>query len=143
LHFTRNWHDAEDLVQETLMKAFKAYRNTAVDSHYRAWLLTIMRNTWISGHRVAARRPNEWLVADISDHEWEICARAPSKDCDSAEGNALRLAIDDDVRQAMLRLSPEIRITVYLVVIAGLKCRQAGDVMGVPTNTVLTRMHRA
>src|SRR5262245_26656223 len=66
--YTQNAADAEDLVQETLLRAFKAFGRLDNGKHLKAWLLTIMRNTWISNHRARVRRPNEYLVASFSEH---------------------------------------------------------------------------
>ncbi|MBB5167544.1 sigma-70 family RNA polymerase sigma factor [Mycobacterium sp. AZCC_0083] len=142
LRYTNNRHDAEDLVQETLLKAFKAFDGLAENSYYRAWLLTIMRYTWISDYRAAARRPSESLVANVADHESTIPARSARDDSASAEHQVLRHLMDDDVREAVLALSAEMRETVYLVAIEGMKHREAAEVMGISPSTVMSRMHR-
>ena len=66
---TKNAADAEDLVQDTLLKAFKAYDGVREDTYFKAWTLTIMRHTWISNHRATERRPAEHLVGDLSDEK--------------------------------------------------------------------------
>ena len=68
IRYTNNSVDAEDLVQETLLKAFKASHKLGDKTYCKQWLLTIMRNTWIDKYRAKSRRPAENLVADISDH---------------------------------------------------------------------------
>ena len=67
LAYTKNDAHADDLVQETLLKAYKAFDKLRLETHLRAWLLCIMRNTWINNYRADLRRPVETLVGDIAD----------------------------------------------------------------------------
>jgi RNA polymerase sigma-70 factor (ECF subfamily) len=137
--YTRNKADAEDLVQETLLKGFKAFDRVSDNTNFKAWLLTIMKNAWISNHRAAIRRPAERLVPDVADHQ---SASASAEAASSAENMALRDVIDGDVRQAVLDLSEELRRTVYFVAIEGMKCYEVAEVMGVSPGTVFSRLHR-
>jgi RNA polymerase sigma-70 factor, ECF subfamily len=133
LGYTRNAADAEDLVQETLLKAFKAYHKLCGEPHFRAWLLRIMRNTWISDYRSRLHRPVENLVGDVEDGVDTAI---------SAEGQVFRQQLDPDVSAALGALSNAMRETLYWVAIEGMSYREVADIMGVPEGTVMSRMHR-
>ncbi|GAB7068449.1 sigma-70 family RNA polymerase sigma factor [Mycolicibacterium hodleri] len=139
---TKNAADAEDLLQETMLSAFKAYGGLRPDSHLKSWLMTIMRNTWIDGHRVASRRPVETTLDDAIDAK-AIASSAVTRDQRSAESRLLDADFDPDVVDAMGCLSESMRRTVFLVAVMGLDSREAARVLGVSPGTVLTRMHRS
>ncbi|MBB3606091.1 RNA polymerase sigma-70 factor (ECF subfamily) [Mycolicibacterium sp. BK556] len=133
LGYTHNAADAEDLVQETMLKAFNAFDRLREDTYLRAWLLRIMRNTWISGYRARLRRPEESLVGEIDDGtEYAM----------SAEGQVFRHQWDPAVSAALSCLSTEMRETLYWVAVEGMTYRETADIMGVPEGTVMSRMHR-
>ena len=141
VNLTRNSPDAEDLVQETMLKAFKAYGRLRPETFVKAWLFTIMRNTWFSSCRVSQRRP-EVLLADMTDVDHRPTV-ADTHASSSAEQEVLREEIDPDLVAALTGLSEEMRATVFHVVVGDMLCRDAAELLGVSTNTVLTRMHRS
>lgn len=132
--YTKNVADAEDLVQETLLKAYNAFDRLRDDTYLKAWLLRIMRNTWISDHRARLRRPTENLVGEVDDRAEHAL---------SAENQVFRQLMDPDVSAALFSLSTEMRETLYWVAIEGMSYREAADIMGVPEGTVMSRMHRS
>lgn len=135
MSLTRDRSDAEDLVQDTLMRAFKAVDR--FDGRYpRAWLLTIMRNAQIN--RVRRRRPE--LMRDARAGERILDEKGRH---DSAEQEALRDAFDSEVEAALDALPDRLRTVVGLVDLDGLSYQQAADVLGVPIGTVMSRLHRA
>lgn len=139
---TKNAADAEDLLQETMLSAFTAYGGLRPDSHLKSWLMTIMRNTWIDGYRVASRRPVETTLDDAIDAQAAMSS-AVTRDRRSAESRLLDADFDPDVVDAMGCLSEPMRRTVFLVAVMGLGSREAARVLGVSPGTVLTRMHRS
>jgi RNA polymerase sigma-70 factor (ECF subfamily) len=141
LRLTRNPADAEDLVQDTLFKAFRAYDRLRPNTFLKAWLVTIMKNTWISNYHVANRRP-ETLMSDVSDARFSTAAGFEALESCSAEWEVLRREMDPTLVKALNELSEEMRATVYHVVVEGMLCREVAELLGVSTNTVLTRMHR-
>ncbi|MCV7419255.1 sigma-70 family RNA polymerase sigma factor [Mycobacterium yunnanensis] len=135
---TKNTADAEDLLQDTLLAAFKAYDDLQPDSHLKSWLMTIMRNTWIDRHRMATRRPVQTHLDEVTE------STAPAlHDERSAERCLLDDDFDPDVVAAMGSLSETMRETVFLVAVMGLDSQDAARVLGVSPGTVLTRMHRS
>lgn len=129
--------DAEDLVQETLLKAFNAFPRLHDHTYLRAWLLRILRNTWIAHYRNGLRRPAERLEGDLADARFHHAASVGS-----AESQVLRDMLDPDVAAALLSLSTDMRQTLYLVAIEGMTYREVADIMGVAEGTVMSRMFR-
>lgn len=139
--YTRNAADAEDLVQETLLKAFRAFDTLGGEYRLKAWLLCIMRNTWISRHRATLRRPAETLVGDLNDGH--IHGGPSSSGTPSAEHLVLREMPEPQLVAALGALPESLRLTVYYVAVLGLSCHEVASVMGVPKGTVMSRMYRS
>jgi RNA polymerase sigma-70 factor (ECF subfamily) len=128
---------AEDLVQETLIRAYRAV-DRFDGRRPRAWLLTILRNTWKNMNRRA--RP---LFADDPE---ELLDRAPARGADGrtgAEEQVIDAAFDQQLAQALTDLAPIHQEVVLLVDVDGLSYQETADVLGVPTGTVMSRLHRA
>jgi RNA polymerase sigma-70 factor (ECF subfamily) len=140
--YTRNLYDAAELVQETLLNAFKSYDRYTEQSYLKAWLLTILRNTWISRHRWRQNRPAENLIPDFSSFEHGATAPGEIPTVASAEQQALHLVLDADVEQALLTLPAESRETLYLVAVHNMSYHEVGEVMGISPNAVGSRMYR-
>lgn len=139
--YTRNAADAEDLVQETLLRAFRAFDSLTGEYRLKAWLLSIMRNTWISRYRATLRRPPETLTGDL--HDGHVDAKGFGPDSHSAEHIVLRDMPDPHVVDALEALPEPLRLTVYYVAVVGLSCHEVSTVMGVPKGTVMSRMYRS
>jgi RNA polymerase sigma-70 factor, ECF subfamily len=128
--------DAEDLVQETLIRAYRAIERFD-GRHPRAWLLTILRNTWRNMNRRA--RPH------LLDNDEDILS-VPAAGADGrsgAEEQVVDGVLDAELAAALQALSPNHRAAVVLVDVDGPTSREAADVLGVPTGTVMSRLHRA
>jgi RNA polymerase sigma-70 factor, ECF subfamily len=143
LHCTRNPADAEDLVQDTMLNAFRAYDGLRTNACLKAWLMTIMRNAWISKYRITTRRPPETLLSDVSRGQSSSAAPIVALGSNSAESEVLRYVLDPDLAVAFARLSDEMRTTMFYVAVGGMRCQDVAKIMGVPMNTVLTRVHRS
>ncbi|MEM9201104.1 MAG: sigma-70 family RNA polymerase sigma factor [Actinomycetota bacterium] len=133
---TRNPTDAEDLVQDTMLRAYNAILRFD-GRHPRAWLLTIMRNAQIN--RVRRKRPE--LLKD-PDSAMERLADEDSGDL-GPEGLVVETEFDAAVETAVGRLPDKFRDVVELVDIQGLSYQEAADILGVPTGTIMSRLHRA
>ncbi len=134
---TQNPHDAEDVVQETLLRAYRSIER--FDGRYpRAWLLTILRNA--NMNRVRKRTP------DLLHDEERTFATMPATGADGRAGPeevVLDRMPDAAVVDALRRLSEDHRAVVVLVDIDGLSYREAAEVLDIPVGTVMSRLHRA
>ena len=135
--------EAEDLVQDTMLNAFRAYDGLRTNACLKAWLMTIMRNAWISKYRTTTRRPPETLLSDVSRGQSGSAATIVALGSNSAESEVLRYVLDPDLAVAFGRLSDEMRTTMFYVAVGGMRCQEVAKIMGVPINTVLTRVHRS
>ena len=133
---TGNPTDAEDLVQETLVRAYRAV-DRFDGRHPRAWLLTILRNTWRNMNRRS--RP---VLLDTGDEMLSVPA-AGADGRRGAEEHVLDGMLDAELATGLRDLPAKHRAVVTLVDIDGLTYQEAADVLGIPTGTVMSRLHRA
>jgi RNA polymerase sigma-70 factor, ECF subfamily len=140
LRITHNPSDAEDLVQETMAKAYRAFHQFTPGTNLRAWLHRIMANTGTSGFRKRQREP-QTLYGDIQDAPVQD---GPAGDllARSAEAEALDRMPDSDVMQALRELPEEFRTAVYLADVEGFSYHEIAERLGVPLGTVTSRLHR-
>src|SRR5215468_5328468 len=117
LRMTRNPTDAEDLVQETSVKAYAAFHQFRPGTNLKAWLHRILANTFINGYPLAS------------------AAR-------SAEAEALDRLADSEILSALRDLPEEFRVAVYLADIEGYAYKEIAEIMGTPIGTVMSRLHR-
>jgi len=136
---TRNADDAEDLVQETLAKAFAASARFATGTNLNAWLHRIMANTFISWYRQRQRGP---LLVPAQCTGGRVIRSYESAGSRSAEDQVVARLIDDDLVAAMRALPYKHRITVYLADVEGLKYQEISNRTGIPVGTVKSCLHR-
>ena len=142
LRLTRNRADAEDLVQETCLKAYAAFDSFRAGSNLRAWLYRILTNNYIDGCRGRKRRPAQQLTEEITDRDLLRSAVHTSTGPRSAETEALDRVPDGDIADALRQLSEQFRVAVYLADVEGLAYQEIADVMRTPVGTVMSRLHR-
>jgi RNA polymerase sigma-70 factor (ECF subfamily) len=142
LRMTGHHADAEDLVQDTLAKAFAGFDSFRPDSNIAAWLYRIMVNTHISNCRKTQRRPAQHLSERITDLHSLTGAAQSSMGLSSAEDQALKRFGDQDVIAAMRALPEQFRTTVYYADIHGLQRKEIAALMNTPIGTVVSRLHR-
>jgi len=142
LRMTHNPADAEDLVQETIAKAYTAWHQFTPGTNLRAWLHRILANTFINTCRKKKREPLQAFSAEL-DEDWQVGVDPLRPPTPSAEAQALDNMTDTDILNALRDLPPDFRTAIYLADIAGYPYREVADMMGTPIGTVMSRLHRA
>lgn len=142
LRMTRNPPDAEDLVQETYLKAYKAFHSFKQGTNLKAWLYRIMTNTYINSYRKKQRQPAQQLTEEITDYQLYTTSSHDSTGLESAEVLALENLPNSDIVDALNQLSEDYRLVVYLADVEGLAYKEIAEAMGTPLGTVMSRLHR-
>lgn len=142
MQMTRQRADAEDLVQETMLRAYAGFRTFQQGTNLKAWLFRIQANAHISRHRKRMRRPNEVPADTIYDWQLATDVERSPKALRSAEVEVLELLPDDDIRNALDALPVAFRMAVYYADVEGLAYKEISDIMGTSVGTVMSRIHR-
>ncbi|WP_441963780.1 sigma-70 family RNA polymerase sigma factor [Mycolicibacterium houstonense] len=140
--YTRNALDAEDLVQETMLKAYSSFHTYQDGTNIRAWLFRILSNTWINSYRTAQRRPQEVFAEALTDSQLAEVAQRYPLGVASAELAALESMGDEEVRRAMRALPEPQGIVVYYADVMGFRYKEIAEIVNVPVGTVMSRLHR-
>jgi len=144
MRMTRNPADAEDLVQETYLRAYRGYGGFKDGTNLKAWLYRILTNTFINTYRARKRRPEQVDLDDVEDFylfrrlgglEGAAAAR-------TAETEVLDAIPDAEVKAALEELPEQFRMAVILADIEGFQYKEIAEILGVPLGTVMSRIHR-
>jgi RNA polymerase sigma-70 factor, ECF subfamily len=140
---SRNHADAEDLVQETMMKAYAGFHAFRPDTNMRAWLLRILINSYISDYRKKRRQPLQYSTEELTQQRLaESYTRSAPAGLRSAEDQALASLPDNHIKSAMQALPQQFRDVVYYADVQGLPYQQIAAIMNTPTGTVASQLHR-
>lgn len=140
---TRNPRDAEDLVQDSLLRAFRFWDSFQQDSNCKAWLLRIVTNTFINEYQ---RRKRSREVLDAATAEQDatdgVLVHADANDKVSPEKAMLQSSVSDDVQRALESLPDDFRTAVILCDMQGLSYKEIAEIMECPVGTVMSRLFR-
>jgi RNA polymerase sigma-70 factor (ECF subfamily) len=143
LRLTRSPADADDLVQDAFLKAYRFYDRFEPGTNLRAWLLRILTNTFINKYR---RNTRERKVLDGDDAEPVgdgVMSRAAMRALTEPEDAAMRSLVSQEIQKALDELSEEHRLMIVLADIEELSYKEIADIVGCPIGTVMSRLHRA
>jgi RNA polymerase sigma-70 factor (ECF subfamily) len=144
LRMTRNPADAEDLVQETFLKAYRAYHSFEQGTNLKAWLYRILTNTYINRYRKQIRQPSEVDLGEVEDlYLYRRIGVGEAGDAArSAEEQVLEGLVDADVKAALESLPEHFRLPVILADVEGFSYKEIAEIMDIPIGTVMSRLHR-
>jgi len=144
LRMTRNPADAEDLVQETYLKAYRGFGGFEEGTNLKAWLYRILTNTFINSYRSRKRRPDETDLGEVEDlylykRIGGLEAAAAGR---SAEDELLEMFTEDEVKDALEALPEQFRMAVLLADVEGFSYKEIAEILDIPIGTVMSRLHR-
>jgi RNA polymerase sigma-70 factor (ECF subfamily) len=142
-YLTKNNADAEDLVQDTMINAYRSMDSYQPNTHLVAWLLRIMRHRFIDNHRRRQRRPPEHLTDDITDWQGSDHGHHSTPASDIAESCFAVGELTARVRTAVQQLPEDLRSAVYYAYVEGRDCQDIARIQRVPVGTVKSRLYRA
>jgi RNA polymerase sigma-70 factor (ECF subfamily) len=142
MRMTRNPADAQDVVQETFLKAYRAYHSYTEGTNLKAWLYRILTNTYINSYRKAQRRPSEVELGELQDlylykRLGEVSGAVPS-----AEADMLDAFVDTDITDALEALPEVFRMPVLYADVEGFSYKEIAEILDIPIGTVMSRLHR-
>jgi RNA polymerase sigma-70 factor (ECF subfamily) len=144
LRMTRNPTDAEDLVQETYLRAYRGFEGFKEGTNLKAWLYRILTNTYINQYRAAKRRPDQVDLDDVEDlylyrrlggMEAAMAGRSP-------ETEVLERMPESAVKEALESLPEQFRMAVLLADVEGFSYKEIAEILDIPIGTVMSRLHR-
>jgi RNA polymerase sigma-70 factor, ECF subfamily len=144
MRMTRSQADAEDLVQDTYLRAYRGFDSFTEGTNLRAWLFRILTNAYINSYRAKQRRPVESDLQDVEDRY--LYRRLGALDAlmasRSAEDQLFDLITDDEVKQALEDLPENFRLAVLLADVEGFSYKEIAEILDIPIGTVMSRLHR-
>jgi len=140
---SRNHADAEDLVQEAMMKAYAGFHAFRRDTNLRAWLLRILINSYISDYRKKRRQPVQYSTEDFTEQRLaDSYSRCASAGLRSAEDQALDSLPDNAIKSAMQALPQQFRDVIYYADVEGFRYHEIAAITNTPIGTVASQLHR-
>src|SRR5688500_15223272 len=144
LRMTRNRADAEDLVQETYLRAYRSFDSFEDGTNLKAWLYRILTNTYINSYRAKKRRPEETELDEVEDlylyHR--IGGLEAAMAGRSAEDELLDRFSEAEVKEAVEDLPENFRMAVLLADVEGFSYKEIAEILDIPIGTVMSRVHR-
>jgi RNA polymerase sigma-70 factor (ECF subfamily) len=143
MRLTRNSADAEDLVQDTYLRAWRSFNTFQEGTNLRAWLYRILTNSFINKYRAKQRRPDEAGMDNIEDlYLYKRIGTLDAAGNRSAEDTMFDMFTDDEVKAALEALPENFRIPVLLADVEGFAYKEIAEMLDIPVGTVMSRLHR-
>lgn len=142
LRMTRKPADAEDLVQETFAKAYRAFKSFEEGTNLKAWLFRILTNTFINQYRKNQRGPAIDPTEQIEDWQMARAERHTSGGLKSAETEALENLPNEAIANALNSIPEDFREAVYMADVDGFAYKEIAEILDIPVGTVMSRLHR-
>ena len=142
LRMTRSVEDAEDLIQETYLKAYKYYARFSEGTNFKAWLFKIMKNTFINSYRKKKLQPPKVDFDEVQEGLEETLMEKGRSDLIDPESWLMAVEMDHEVREALLGLPHDYKMVVLLADLEGFAYKEIADILAVPVGTVMSRLYR-
>jgi len=142
MRMTRNPSDAQDLVQETFVKAFASFKQFEQGTNLKAWLYRILTNTFINTYRKKQREPYQGTIDDLEDWQLGGAESTTATSSRSAEAEAIDHLPDSAVKDALQSIPEDFRLAVYFADVEGFSYQEIAEIMKTPIGTVMSRLHR-
>jgi RNA polymerase sigma-70 factor (ECF subfamily) len=142
LRMTRSVEDAEDLIQETYLKAFKYYARFSEGTNFKAWLFKIMKNTFINSYRKKKLQPPKVDFDEVQEGLEETLMEQAQASLADPESWLMSIEMDHEVREALLSLPHDYKMVVLLADLEGFAYKEIAEILAVPVGTVMSRLYR-
>ena len=142
LRMTRSVEDAEDLIQETYLKAYKYYARFSEGTNFKAWLFKIMKNTFINSYRKKKLQPPKVDFDEIQEGLEETLMDKALNSLIDPESSLTAIDMDHEVREALLSLPHDYKMVVLLADLEGFAYKEIAEILAVPVGTVMSRLYR-
>ncbi len=136
VNLTRNSHDAEDLLQDAVFRAYRSFSNEGEIKNFKAWMMTILRNTYINRYRKKKKEPVE---VEFTEGQTENFTNLDLSDMDEVKEEEF----SEIVKNAIDNLPEKLRTTVILFYVDSFGYREIAEITGVPVGTVMSRLYNA
>lgn len=140
LRLTTDVNDAEDLVQDTIVKAYRFFNSYERGTNAKAWMFRILKNSFINNYRKSSKKPSEVDYDEIASYYESV--RAERTETSDLESLMFREMMDDDLSTALLRLPEDFRTVVLLCDVEGYTYEEIANMLDVPIGTIRSRLHR-
>jgi RNA polymerase sigma-70 factor (ECF subfamily) len=144
MRMTHNASDAEDLVQETYLKAYRGYGGFEAGTNLKAWLFRILTNTYINQYRAKQRRPEQQDLGELEDLYLyrRLGGLEGAAAAQTAEDVVLERFTDTEVKAAIDALPENFRMPVLMADVEGFHYKEIAEILDIPIGTVMSRLHR-
>lgn len=143
VRMTRNPQEADDLLQDTCLKAYRFLDKFQRGTNFKAWIFKILTNVFINRYRKLQRDREVRGEVEKDGHHAHILAQGPARDAQHPEETILDRLMSDDIREALEKLPPDFRMAIILSDVEEFSYKEIAEIMDCPVGTVMSRLYRA